>query len=94
MDLIQKAIEMAAIYKENPKVEAIILAGSVSRNWHDENSDIELHILWSIPPEDEDRQAPIQHAEGNILSYYPYEEEEWSESYLMYFRKKSPSSSA
>ncbi|HDX9590064.1 TPA: DUF4037 domain-containing protein [Bacillus pseudomycoides] len=82
MDLRQKSIEMAAIYKENPKVEAVILAGSVSRNWHDENSDIELHILWSVPPEDEDRQAPIQRVEGHILSYYPYEEEEWSESYV------------
>lgn len=82
MNLIQKSIEMAAIYKENPKVEAIILAGSVSRNWHDENSDIELHILWSRAPEDEDRQAPIQRVEGQILSYYPYEEEEWSESYV------------
>lgn len=82
MDLRQKSIEMANIYIENPKVEAIILAGSVSRNWHDENSDIELHILWSVPPEDEDRQAPIQRVEGHILSYYPYEEEEWSESYV------------
>jgi len=82
MNLMQKAIDMAEIYKQNPKVEAILLAGSVSRNWQDENSDIELHILWSAPPEDEDRGGPIKNIGGTILSYHPYEEEEWSESYL------------
>ncbi|WJE51704.1 DUF4037 domain-containing protein [Bacillus cereus] len=82
MNLMQKAIDMAEIYKQNPKVEAILLAGSVSRNWQDENSDIELHILWSAPPEDEDRGGPIKNVGGTILSYHPYEEEEWSESYV------------
>ena len=32
--------------------------------------------------EDEDRRAPIYHIDGKILSYHPYEEEEWSETYL------------
>ncbi len=82
MNLMQKAIEMTKIYKQNSKIEAILLAGSVSRNWQDEHSDIELHILWSAPPEDEDRQNPIQDVGGTILSYHPYEKEEWSESYL------------
>ncbi|WP_243524416.1 DUF4037 domain-containing protein [Bacillus pseudomycoides] len=82
MNLMQKAIDMAEIYKQNPKVEAILLAGSVSRNWQDEKSDIELHILWSAPPEDEDRGGPIKNVGGTILSYHPYEEEEWSESYV------------
>ncbi|PFM99724.1 MULTISPECIES: DUF4037 domain-containing protein [Bacillus cereus group] len=82
MNLMQKAIDMAEIYKQNPKIEAILLAGSVSRNWQDENSDIELHILWSAPPEDEDREGPIKNVGGTILSYHPYEEEEWSESYV------------
>ncbi|MBO1578606.1 DUF4037 domain-containing protein [Bacillus sp. XF8] len=82
MQLIEKAIEMAEIYKQNSKVEAIILAGSVARKLEDEHSDIELHILWSVPPEDEDRQHPIHSIDGTILSYHPYEEEEWSETYL------------
>lgn len=82
MNLVQKAIDMAEIYKQNPKVEAILLAGSVSRNWQDENSDIELHILWSAPPEDEEREGPIKNVGGTILAYHPYEEEEWSESYV------------
>lgn len=82
MGLKEKAIEMSEIYRKNPKVEAIILAGSVARKLEDEHSDIELHILWSTPPEDEDRRAPIYHIDGKILSYHPYEEEEWSETYL------------
>ncbi|PFI22948.1 DUF4037 domain-containing protein [Bacillus cereus] len=82
MGLKEKAIEMAEIYRQNPKVEAIILAGSVARKLEDEHSDIELHILWSEPPEDEDRRAPINRIDGKILSYHPYEEEEWSETYL------------
>lgn len=82
MGLREKAIEMSEIYRKNPKIEAIILAGSVARKLEDEHSDIELHILWSEPPEDEDRKEPINHIGGKILSYYPYEEEEWSETYL------------
>lgn len=82
MGLKEKAIEMSEIYRKNPKVEAIILAGSVARKLEDEHSDIELHILWSTPPEDEDRRATIHHIDGTILSYHPYEEEEWSETYL------------
>lgn len=82
MNLMQKSIDMAAVYKQNPKIEAILLAGSVSRNRQDEHSDIELHLLWSSPPEDKDRKGPINHVNGTILSYHPYEDEEWSESYM------------
>ncbi|MGS0477995.1 DUF4037 domain-containing protein [Bacillus mycoides] len=82
MGLKEKAIKMSEIYRQNPKVEAIILAGSVARKLEDEHSDIELHILWSAPPEDEDRQGPINNIGGTILSYHPYEEEEWLETYL------------
>lgn len=82
MGLKEKAIEISEIYRRNPKVEAIILAGSVARKLEDEHSDIELHILWSASPEDKDRQKPIETIGGTILSYHPYEEEEWSETYL------------
>ena len=61
MGLKEKAIEMSEIYRKNPKVEAIILAGSVARKLEDEHSDIELHILWSMPPENEDRKGPINY---------------------------------
>lgn len=38
--------------------------------------------MWSSPPEDEERKTPIKKVGGTILAYHPYEEEEWSESYL------------
>ncbi len=82
MGLKEKAIEISEIYRQNSKIESIILAGSVARKLEDEHSDIELHILWSAPPEDEDRKGPINYIGGTILSYHPYEEEEWSETYL------------
>ncbi|WP_254871083.1 DUF4037 domain-containing protein [Bacillus sp. Marseille-Q1617] len=81
-NLKQKSLEMAQLYKNNPKVESILLAGSVSRNWQDEHSDIELHIFWGEPPTDEDRLEPIKKVSGSILSFHSYEEEEWSEAYL------------
>ncbi|MGR3764274.1 DUF4037 domain-containing protein [Rossellomorea sp. NS-SX7] len=80
-NLKRKSLEMAQLYKQNPKVESVLLAGSVSRNWHDEHSDIEFHIFWVEPPNDEDRLDPIHKVNGSILSFHPYEEEEWSEAY-------------
>ena len=66
MGLKEKAIEMSEIYRQNPKVEAIVLAGSVARKLEDEHSDVELHILWSAPLEDEDRKGPINHNRRTI----------------------------
>jgi Domain of unknown function (DUF4037) len=76
------AIKMASIYQQNPKVEAVLLAGSVSRGWEDKHSDIELNVFWSDPPTDEDRMHPIQIINGSVIDFHPFEEEEWAESYL------------
>ncbi|ELK45982.1 DUF4037 domain-containing protein [Halobacillus sp. BAB-2008] len=80
-DLVKKAEAQAAFYAENPKVEVIFLAGSVARGWDDAFSDIELHILWKAPPTEEDRIGPVSEVGGSILSFEPYEDEEWSEAY-------------
>ncbi|SDJ09411.1 DUF4037 domain-containing protein [Salimicrobium halophilum] len=82
MNLMQKAKELAEVYRRNPNIEAILLAGSVAKHMQDEHSDIELHIFWSFPPRDEDRMSPIREVSGRILEYHPYEDEEWSESFL------------
>ncbi|MFC7371604.1 DUF4037 domain-containing protein [Fictibacillus iocasae] len=83
INFYKRAEEAAAIYSQNPKVKAIMLAGSVSRGWQDAFSDIEIHIFWSADPSDEDRKSAIQQLNGEILSYFDYEEEEWSESYIV-----------
>ncbi|MFE1245439.1 DUF4037 domain-containing protein [Fictibacillus sp. NPDC058756] len=82
MRLKEMAIKMASIYQKNPKIEAVLLAGSVSRGWEDKYSDIELNIFWSEPPTDEDRMHPIQAISGSVIDFHAFEEEEWAESYL------------
>ncbi|WP_249872783.1 DUF4037 domain-containing protein [Oceanobacillus saliphilus] len=82
MDLKKLASDISKIYELNPKVEAILLGGSVSRNWYDQYSDIELFVLWKESPTDEDRKTPIVKLEGDIIDFHPYEEEEWSETYI------------
>ncbi|MEO4054837.1 DUF4037 domain-containing protein [Solibacillus sp. CAU 1738] len=82
MDLKVLASAIANIYEQNPKVEAVLLGGSVSRNWYDEYSDIELFVFWKKAPTDEDRMAPIGKFNGSIIDFHPYEDEEWSETYI------------
>lgn len=82
MDLKRLAQAISKIYNHNPRVEAIILGGSVSRNWDDKYSDIELFVFWKEEPTDEDRKAPIIKLNGTIIDYYPYEDEEWSETFI------------
>lgn len=83
MRLKELARTIAKVYKQNPKVEAVLLGGSVSRNWEDNYSDIELLIFWKESPSDEDRMASINKLEGNIIDFFPFEEEEWSETYTV-----------
>ncbi|MFB7140453.1 DUF4037 domain-containing protein [Gottfriedia sp. NPDC056225] len=82
MNLKTLATDISIIYKKNPKVEAVLLAGSVSRNWEDAFSDIELLIFWKEEPTDEDRKTPIQILNGNIIDFHAFEEDEWAETYI------------
>lgn len=82
MHLKEKAIELAKIYQKNKKVQGVLLAGSVSRGWEDQHSDIELHVLWLEPPNDTERLYPIEVIKGQVIDFFPYEEEEWSETYI------------
>ncbi|TKC20046.1 DUF4037 domain-containing protein [Robertmurraya kyonggiensis] len=82
MGLHKLASNIARIYELNTKVEAVLLGGSVSRNWSDRYSDIELFIFWKEQPTDEDRKNPILKLEGDIIDFYPFEDEEWSETYI------------
>ena len=82
MDLTFIASTISNVYSQNPKVEAVLLGGSVSRNWNDSYSDIELFIFWKESPTDEDRKASIYAVDGSIIDFHPYEDEEWSETYI------------
>jgi hypothetical protein len=82
VDLKILASDIANIYEQNPKVEAVLLGGSVSRNWQDDHSDIELFVFWEGAPTDEERKAPIIKLNGEIIDFHAYEDEEWSETYI------------
>ncbi|WP_280771613.1 DUF4037 domain-containing protein [Salipaludibacillus daqingensis] len=82
MDLNILASDIAKIYERNPKVEAVLLGGSVSRNWNDNYSDIEIFVFWKESPTDIDRVTPIVKLKGDIIDFHPYEDEEWSETYI------------
>lgn len=82
MDLTTIAAKIAQVYEANRKVEAVLLGGSVSRTWHDDFSDIELFIFWKQPPTDVDRMGSIEAVKGEVIDFHPFEEEEWSESYI------------
>lgn len=77
------ARQIAPVYAANPKVAVVAVSGSVGRGWADRYSDIELDVYWREPPTDEDRQEPIRRLNGDIINYWPLEDEEWSEDYLV-----------
>lgn len=71
----------ATLYGKHPNVDAVMLAGSVSRKLNDQFSDIEIYILWDREPADIDRKEFIKQLNGTVISFYDYEDEEWSEAY-------------
>ncbi|RLJ90710.1 DUF4037 domain-containing protein [Planococcus citreus] len=83
MELKKLAVQAAEQYAQIPNIEAVMLAGSVSRDWQDEFSDIELLIFWRQAPSDEERQQIIRQLGGKLLEFHPYEEQEWAETYTV-----------
>lgn len=75
--------QVAAQYARNPKLGALVVAGSVGRGWADEWSDIELDLFWSEPPTDADRRAVIEAVHGELVYYFPLEGDEWSDAYMV-----------
>jgi hypothetical protein len=73
---------VAPAYAANPKVAAVLLAGSVARGIGDEFSDIEIDIYWHAPPTDEDRTAPIEQSGWGIV-YRHVDENEWADGILV-----------
>ena len=77
------ARKVAPVISTNPKVQAVILAGSTSRGWADSYSDIEIGVFWTTPPSDEERMAPIAVAGGVFWELDPYNPEDdiWMEEW-------------
>jgi predicted nucleotidyltransferase len=72
----------AVAYQANPKVAAVLIAGSVARGLADDDSDIELDVYWSSAPDEADREAAVE-AAGWTRSYGEVDEVEWADGYLV-----------
>jgi predicted nucleotidyltransferase len=72
----------ALAYQANPKVAAVLIAGSVARGLADDDSDIELDVYWSSAPTEADREAAVEGA-GWPRSYGVVDEVEWADGYLV-----------
>ena len=77
------ARRVAREYSDNPKVEAVVISGSVSRGQADGYSDIELDVFWQEPPTEVERLRPIERLNGRIIMLEPYADDEWSEDYMV-----------
>jgi hypothetical protein len=72
------AEHIASYYRENPHVKAVLIGGSVSRNWADVYSDLELGIFWDRPPSDRERRAVIEQVGGELWMFHSYRHDsEW-----------------
>ena len=80
---LQVARSAAGVYARNPKVAAVVAAGSVGAGIDDEWSDLELDVYWLAAPTDADRRDPIALLDGAIEQFWAYspDEEEWGEEY-------------
>ncbi len=80
---LELAEQMAGLYAQNAKVAAVVVAGSVGHGRADAYADIELDVFWHEPPTDADRRQPIQQLNAEIIEFWPLEDDEWSEDYLV-----------
>ena len=76
------AERVAPAYAANPKVAAVLLAGSVARGTADRFSDIEIDVFWHAPPTEHDRMEPIARG-GWALLYQHVDEYEWADGFYI-----------
>ncbi len=77
------ARKVAPIIAANPRVRAVMCAGSTSRGCADAYSDVEIGVFWEGPPSDAERTAPIGPAGGVFWELDPYDPEHdiWMEEW-------------
>jgi hypothetical protein len=76
------AERIAPAYAANPKVRAMLLAGSVARGNADDFSDIEIDIFWAEPPTEADLTAPIERFGWKVQARH-VDENEWADSFFI-----------
>lgn len=76
------AERIAASYGRNPKVQVIMVAGSVGRGTADRYSDLEVDIYYSEPPTVEERIAGVQGCSATV-ELLDEDPDEWEEQMLI-----------
>src|SRR5262245_14760973 len=66
------AHRIAAAYRRNPNVQAVMVSGSVARGYADHYSDLEIGVFWATPPTDADRIDLISQIGGDLWSLTSY----------------------
>nr|AIA11288.1 Unknown Function [uncultured bacterium] len=67
------AQHIAAAYRDNPNVQAVMVGGSVARGHADHYSDLELGVFWSQPPSEAERKTAVTHVGGALWSFTSYQ---------------------
>ncbi len=80
---LELAKQIAPLYDQPHQAQVIMVGGSVSRHCADRYSDIEVGIFWTTPPTEEFRQEIAQRAGGTLYRSFSFQQEEWSEEYLV-----------
>jgi Domain of unknown function (DUF4037) len=77
------AQQIAPYYHTNPKVAAVLVEGSVARDYADHSSDIDLAAFWAEPPTAQERRDIVTRAAGRYRHPSPSTREAagWSERY-------------
>lgn len=71
------ARQISPAYSQNPKVRAVALTGAAARGWADRYSAVEMHAFWAELPSEAERQAAVQGAGGDWLTWGLPEAGKW-----------------
>jgi hypothetical protein len=76
---------VAQQYALIPAVDTIFLGGSTARGQADRYSDIELSVLWTTPPTEQERVRAITQLGGDLHLLSPYNKDEalWEELFFL-----------
>ena len=70
------AQQLTPYYCADPKVAAVVVAGSVALGYADRFSDLDLAVFWSLTPTEKERGAIIKRAGGRHAQLVPFLEGE------------------
>ncbi len=77
------AQQIAPHYHANPKVRAVVLAGSVALGYADRSSDVDLSVFWAAPPTGKEHRDIIKRVGKGGGSRFPFHGNAggWSEEF-------------